>query len=382
MPQILRRFERRQRGGTESWSRDSDATTQWRSRVKHIKTPILICLFVFVFVFVFAFVSSFSMNNKTIYMTYHSQLPPVVMKRWLDLNPEYQIDFSLDIECIQFIDSELSRSIAELFIHIHRGMYKADLWRLCKLYIHGGVYADIDMVPFAPISNITSVPSVTFYSCLSLCDDNIFQALMVHSRKRSPLLLGFLISFILNKPYMNIDNGPTTDMYEFILYNVRAQAAAVYGPQLIPTKLQPYIYYTLSQIYIPVTVSSLKGSQLIPLYYFPPSIKYTLHIHPKSQNKWVIANQDKLVMKIANHCLRVYLVDAGAADAGVDIHSSFIVDICIQLPDNEPEVIYLFQECIREPPRISTCYIADCNGKNIMDCRDPNYIRDRGWMNR
>ena len=327
--------------------------------------------------------------NKTIYMTYHSQLPPVVMKRWLDLNPEYKIDFSLDVDCTQFIDSELSRSIAELFMHIPRGMYKADLWRLCKLYIHGGVYADIDMVPFAPISNMTSVPSVTFYSCLSLCDDNIFQALMVHSRKRSPLLLGFLISFILNKPYLLVDNGPTTDMYEFILYNVRAQAAAEVaaavaagtGPPSIPDKLQPYVYYTLPQIYIPVTVSSLKGSQLIPLYYFPPSIKYTLHIHPKSQNKWVIANPDKLVMKIANHCLRVYLVDAGAGAADADIENSFIVDICIQLPDNEPEVIYLFQECIREPPRISACYIADCNGKNIMDCRDPNYIRDRGWMN-
>ena len=81
-------------------------------------------------------------------MTYHSQLPPVVMKRWLDLNPEYKIDFSLDNECIQFIDSELSRSISELFMHIPRGMYKADLWRLCKLYIHGGVYADVDLVPF------------------------------------------------------------------------------------------------------------------------------------------------------------------------------------------------------------------------------------------
>jgi hypothetical protein len=323
-------------------------------------------------------------------MTYHSQLPPVVTKRWLDLNPEYKIDFSLDIECIQFIDSELSRSISELFMHIPRGMYKADLWRLCKLFIHGGVYADIDLVPFAPISKMMSAPSVTFYSCLSMSDSDVFQALMVHSQKRSPLLLGFLISFILNKPYMMVDNGPTTDMYEFILYNVRAQAAAMVATATaavpsIPTKLQPYVYYTLPQIYIPVTVSSLKGSQLIPLYYFPPSIKYTLHIHPKSQNKWVIANQDKLVMKIANHCLRVDLVRAGSgagvADAGVDIQNSFIVDICIQLPDNEPEVIYLFQECIREPPRISTCYIADCNGKNIMDCRDPNYIRDRGWMN-
>ena len=327
--------------------------------------------------------------NKTIYMTYHSQLPPVVMKRWRDLNPEYTIDFSLDDDCIQFIESELSRSIAELFMHIPRGMYKADLWRLCKLYIHGGVYADIDLVPFMPISTMMSAPSVTFYSCLSLCDDNIFQALMVHSRKRSPLLLGFLISFILNKPYMNIDNGPTTDMYEFILYNVRAQAAvevatasaAGTGLPSIPDKLQPYVYYTLPQIYIPITVSSLKGSQLLPLYYLPPSIKYTLHIHPKSQNKWVIANQDKLVMKIANHCLRVYLVGLGAGAADADIDTSFIVDICIQLPDNEPEVIYLFQECIREPPRISTCYIANSKGQNIMDCRDPSYIRDYGWTN-
>jgi hypothetical protein len=191
---------------------------------------------------------------------------------------------------------------------------------------------------------------------------------------------------------MLIDNGPTTDMYEFILYNVRAQAAAEVaaaaragtGPPSIPDKLQPYVYYTLPQIYIPITVSSLKGSQLIPLYYFPSSIKYTLDIHPKSQNKWVIANRDKLMMKIVNHCLRVDLVGAAAGvgvGVGVDIDNSFIIDIRIQLPDNEPEVIYLFQECIREPPRISTCYIANSKGQNIMDCRDPHYIRDRGWMN-
>lgn len=310
-------------------------------------------------------------------MTYHSQLPHVVMKRWQDLNPEYTIDFSLDIDCIQFIESEFSRSIAELFMHIPRGMYKADLWRLCKLYIHGGVYADIDLVPFVPISKMTSSPRASFYSCLSMSNRDIFQALMVHSRKRSPLILGFLISFILNKSYLNVDNGPTTDMYDFILYNVRANAT-VPGQPPTPEKLQPYVYYTLPQIYIPVYISSLKGSQLLPLYYFPSNIKYTIHVHPTSQNKWVIANPDKLIMKIANHCLRV---DLGGEVAGADIESSFIVDICIQLPDNEPEVIYLFQEHIREPPRISTCYIADSNGQNIMDCRDHNYIRDRGWMN-
>ena len=75
---------------------------------------------------------------------------------------------------------------------------------------------------------------------------------------------------------------------------------------------------------------------------------------------------------------RVYAENAQEDD--YEDTEGFIIDICIDLPDDEPEVIYLFQENIREPPYINTCYIADCNGMNIMDCRAPNYIRGRGWV--
>ena len=328
--------------------------------------------------------------NKTVYMTYHSQLPPVVIKRWKELNPEYTVDFSTDADCIMFLENEFNKNIAGLFNYITRGMYKADLWRLCKLYINGGVYADIDLIPFHPVRDMVSSSSTTtvevpssipasFYSCLSMGNPTVFQAFMYNSRARSPLLLGCLISFFVNKPYTNIDNGPTADMYHFLLYNVRAEAAAA-AAQDIPGAILPYTHYTLSKIRIPIYISS-HDEDIIPIGYFPEDVKYTISISPTSRNKWILANQDKYNMMIEHHCLIVERAGdvAAAADNNHD-DCGFIVDICIDLPEDQHEVIYLFQECIRNPSRISTCYIANRDGKNIMDCRDPKYIRDRGWM--
>ena len=332
--------------------------------------------------------------NKTIYTTYHSVLPPIVLNRWRELNPDYEVDFSLDVNCIKFLDTEFNRMLSRLFLHIPRGMYKADLWRLCKLYVNGGVYADIDLVPFRSLSEITASASApvpasapTFYSCLSMVPEHIFQAFMVHTRAKSPLLLGCLSSFLYNKAYLNIDNGPTTDMYHFILYNVRAAALADgAGPSDIPTIIQPYTNYILRQIRIPIRLSFIHDDN-IPLYYFPDSdVTYTLSISPNTRNEWVLANRDKYKMKIENHQL-VFVTkpdadaDADAAEAGSEHNEGFIVDICIDLPEGEPEVIYLFNEESRDPPNINACYISDSNGVNIMDCRAPNYIRDYGWVN-
>lgn len=333
-------------------------------------------------------------DSTTIYMTYHSLPPESVIRSWLALNPRANIDFSVDADCIAFLAKEFNPNIAELFKYIRRGMYKADLWRLCKLYIHGGVYADIDLVPFRSLAQITgstspsssSTPSPTFYSCLSLGSPSVFQAFIKHTRARSPLLLGCLLSFIVNKPYTNIDNGPTNDMYHFLLYNVRAdikaRAAALDGaPVLAPESLQPFTHYILHKVRIPIYFSS-RDEDIVPLHYFPVGVTYTLSVSPNTRNQWILANKDKLNVKIENQCL-IVSVDAGAgagAGADDDDDEGFIIDICIDLPDDEPEVIYLFQENIRKPPYINTCYIADCNGMNIMDCRAPNYIRDRGWV--
>jgi len=86
------------------------------------------------------------MNNKTIYFTYKKECPNFVFQRWKKLNKDYDINFSLDDDCISFLIEHFNYYIADLFMKIPQGMYKADLWRLCKLYINGGVYADVDLV--------------------------------------------------------------------------------------------------------------------------------------------------------------------------------------------------------------------------------------------
>ena len=310
-------------------------------------------------------------------MTYHSNLPSFVTSRWLDLNPDYRIDFSMDSDCISFLQTKFGRNIAELFKYIPRGMYKADLWRLCKLYIHGGVYADIDLVPHFAISDALdsdggsgsgSGSDATFYSCLNMSYDSIFQAFMKHSRARSPLLLGCLVSFLLHKPYIDtgVDNGPTRDMYQFLLYNIRHQTRHQHDTSAGVTGILPHTRYTLRQIRIPVTIPA--NEDIIPLYYFPDDVKYSISIIPDTKD----ADKYRFYIK-DNHLF----VDA---DAGAPANNTMVVDICIDLPEDEPEVIFLFEECIRIPNNISTCYISHQN-KNIMDCRDARYVRDRGWTN-
>lgn len=179
-----------------------------------------------------------------------------------------------------------------------------------------------------------------------------------------------------------MDNGPTNDMYHFLLYNVRAdikaRATELDGVPA-PESLQPFTHYILRKVRIPIHFSSC-DEDIVELHYFPVGLTYTLSVSPNSRNQWILANKDKLDLKIENQCL---IVSADAENAQEDDYEDtegFIIDICIDLPDDEPEVIYLFQENIREPPYINTCYIADCNGMNIMDCRAPNYIRGRGWV--
>ena len=106
--------------------------------------------------------------NKTIYMTYKKNIPNFIFNRWKELNPDYNIEFSMDEDCINFLSKNFNNHVVELFKKIPKGMYKADLWRLCKLYIEGGIYADIDLVPMVPIDSLIIEKNITFYSCLSL----------------------------------------------------------------------------------------------------------------------------------------------------------------------------------------------------------------------
>jgi hypothetical protein len=178
---------------------------------------------------------------KVIYMTWKKNPPQKVFDRWNKLNPSYTIDFSLDHDCISFLKNNFGSKFSDLFNSIQEGMYKADFWRICKLYIHGGVYADIDIVPAVNLDDLTSL-NTTFITCLSIVDKAFFQAFFITPPK-NPLLYSFIVSFIQNSPYLLI-NGPCHDMYRALclnLDNIKLVEDRIYSYEYvkIPIKLQP-----------------------------------------------------------------------------------------------------------------------------------------------
>jgi hypothetical protein len=288
--------------------------------------------------------------NKTIYMTYKKAVPEFVFSRWTELNPDYIIDFNLDDDCINFLQEHFNDYIVNLFKKIPEGMYKADLWRLCKLYINGGVYADVDLVPYIKIDELDK--DISFYSCLSVAGHSIFQAFMVNfSKPKNPLILNFLLSFLINQPY-NFFNGPTFDMYNCIKYTLNNQ-------NILPDKK-----YEIKEIKINVIIGrSDENSKYIDLHYFPNDISYVVKLKPNPYD-------DSFNFNIINNILIVT-----RTDQNINWEYNHSCDICIESTEN----VYLFKEDIGDMNNwIETAYISNNNVK-ILDSRDPIYYHNKGW---
>ena len=58
-------------------------------------------------------------------------------------NPEFEYYLYDDNDCREFIKSNFPSDVLNTFDMLVPGAYKADLWRYCILYIHGGIYLDI-----------------------------------------------------------------------------------------------------------------------------------------------------------------------------------------------------------------------------------------------
>jgi len=76
------------------------------------------------------------------------QLPPKLKERVDHLravNPEYHYQLFDDSDCRSFIQTHFGNEVVAAYDCLVPGAYKADLWRLCVLYVHGGVYMDIKL---------------------------------------------------------------------------------------------------------------------------------------------------------------------------------------------------------------------------------------------
>lgn len=71
-----------------------------------------------------------------------------------DLNPEYEYMYFNDKQCLDFISTYFSYHVIHAYQTLTSGAYKADFFRYCYLYIHGGVYIDLKSVVLLPLHSI------------------------------------------------------------------------------------------------------------------------------------------------------------------------------------------------------------------------------------
>ena len=82
-----------------------------------------------------------------LYLTWSiKKLPPKMQEnvdRMRKVNPEFNIQIFDCDERREFIKNNFPEDILIAYDTLKPGAYKADLWRLCVLYINGGIYIDI-----------------------------------------------------------------------------------------------------------------------------------------------------------------------------------------------------------------------------------------------
>jgi mannosyltransferase OCH1-like enzyme len=82
-----------------------------------------------------------------IYQTWHTKELPPKMRERVELlkmqNPGFHHYLFDDNDCREFIREHFRPDVLEAYDSLVPGAYKADLWRLCVLFIKGGIYLDI-----------------------------------------------------------------------------------------------------------------------------------------------------------------------------------------------------------------------------------------------
>jgi hypothetical protein len=93
-------------------------------------------------------------------------------------NPNHEYLYFNNNDCVAFIQKHLGSKVAKAFAKLIPGPFKADLFRYCYLYVKGGIYIDLDLLPLVPMDQIVH-PDVDFISCLERWGiPGVYQAFM------------------------------------------------------------------------------------------------------------------------------------------------------------------------------------------------------------
>lgn len=74
----------------------------------------------------------------------------------ISLNPTYHYHFYDTYACRELIGKHLGKRVLKAYDTLIPGAYRSDLWRLCVLYVHGGIYMDLKLHPTHGFNDIVN----------------------------------------------------------------------------------------------------------------------------------------------------------------------------------------------------------------------------------
>jgi len=137
--------------------------------------------------------------NKILF--HHSILPPQYnsdklhkntlknIKKWIIINDDLNIEQKIwtNDECRYFLKKNFSSDVIKYYDSQNDGRFKSDLWRLCVLYIYGGVYVDIDQEPIEKLSSFIDFENIDFCGVTNMERFNLSNG-FIYAKKGSKII--------------------------------------------------------------------------------------------------------------------------------------------------------------------------------------------------
>lgn len=89
-----------------------------------------------------------SFNHSVLHEDYYT-----VISHTLRLNPHYEYIFHDFLSAQKLIRENFEPRVLQAYNDLLPGAYRCDLWRLCALYVYGGVYIDLKLAPYVPFDS-------------------------------------------------------------------------------------------------------------------------------------------------------------------------------------------------------------------------------------
>jgi len=140
-----------------------------------------------------------------IWQTWKTKDLPEKMKECVDKlkneHPNFEHNLFDDNDCHEFIKKNFPNEVLLAYDSLIPGAYKADLWRLCVLYIHGGVYMDIKL-QFCEGYNLNKFMDKEYFANASYLEYDIkrigiYNAFMI-CKKNNTILLKTIMNIVYN----------------------------------------------------------------------------------------------------------------------------------------------------------------------------------------